>query len=194
MERAALNRLMQEGSTLSGAYLAVDALQLDNLYAKLKQTPAIASVNLRKTTIERFQSTIAETRQIMNTIQVTFACIVAFGVIYNAARIALSERSRELATLRIIGFSRVQIAIVLLGEQAVLTIAAFPVGFLFGYGLVLLLSLAYNTELYRFPPIINPASYAFAAIVVAIAAIGSGLLVRRQLDRLDLVAVLKTRE
>lgn len=194
MERAALNRLMQEGTTLSGAYLAVDALQLDNLYAQLKRTPAIASVNLRQTTIDRFQTTIAETRQIMNTIQVTFACIVAFGVIYNAARIALSERSRELATLRIIGFSRVQIAVVLLGEQAVLTIAAVPVGFLFGYGLVVLLSSAYSTELYRLPPIINPASYAFAAIVVAIAAIGSGLLVRRQLDRLDLVAVLKTRE
>lgn len=194
MERNALNRLMQEGATISGAYLAVDSAQLDQLYALLKQTPAIASVNLRKTTIERFQKTIADTRQVMNVVQIVFACIISFGVVYNAARIALSERSRELATLRIIGFSRVQIAIVLLGEQAVLTIAAVPVGFLTGYGLVVLLSLAYNTELYRLPPIVTSASYAFAFIVVTIAALISGLLVRRKLDHLDLVAVLKTRE
>jgi putative ABC transport system permease protein len=194
MECNALNRLMQEGATISGAYLAVDSAQLDRLYALLKQTPAIASVNLRKTTIERFQKTISDTRQIMDVIQIVFACIISFGVVYNAARIALSERSRELATLRIIGFSRVQIAVVLLGEQAVLTIAAVPVGFLTGYGLVVLLSLAYNTELYRLPPIVTSVSYAFAFIVVAIAALMSGLMVRRKLDHLDLVAVLKTRE
>lgn len=194
MERHALNQLMQEGETISGAYLAVDSAQLDQLYALLKQTPAIASVNLRKITIERFQKTIAETRQIMDVVQVLFACIIAFGVVYNAARIALSERSRELATLRIIGFSRVQIAVVLLGEQAVLTIAAVPVGFLVGYGLVVLLSLAYNSDLYRLPPIVTTASYAFSFIVVTIAAVISGLIVRRKLDHLDLVAVLKTRE
>lgn len=194
MERRALNRLMQEGETISGAYLAVDAAQLDRLYALLKQTPAIASVSLRKTTIERFQKTIADTRQIMNAVEIVFACIIAFGVVYNAARIALSERSRELATLRIIGFSRVQIAVVLLGEQAALTIAAIPVGFLVGYGLVVLLSIAYNTELYRLPPIVTSASYAFAVIVVTSAAFISGLIVRRKLDHLDLVAVLKTRE
>jgi putative ABC transport system permease protein len=194
MDRDALNRLMREATTTSGAYLAVDASQLDNLYALLKQTPAIASVSLRKTTIKRFQETIAENQQIMNIIQVVFACIIAFGVVYNAARIALSERSRELATLRIIGFSQVQIAVVLLGEQAALMIAAIPVGSLLGYGLVVLLSLAYNSELYRFPLIVTPASYAFAFIVVSIAALISGLLVRRQLQHLDLVAVLKTRE
>jgi putative ABC transport system permease protein len=194
MDRHALNQLMLEGATVSGAYLAVDATQLDNLYALLKQTPAIASVNLRKTTIARFQKTIAETRQIMDIIQVVFACIIAFGVIYNSARIALSERSRELATLRIIGFSQMQIAVVLLGEQAALTIAAMPIGYGLGYGLVVLLALAYNSELYRLPPMVTSASCAFALIVVTIAALISGLLVYRKLDRLDLVAVLKTRE
>jgi putative ABC transport system permease protein len=194
MDRHALNRLMREGTTISGAYLAVDSAAIDKLYALLKQTPAIASVTLRQTMIDRFQSTIADTRQIMNVITVVFACIIAFGVVYNAARIALSERSRELATLRIIGFSRVQIAVVLLGEQAALTIAAIPVGCVVGYGLVLLLSLAYSTELYRLPPIVTKGNYVFAFGVVSIAALISGLIVRRHLDRLDLVAVLKTRE
>lgn len=194
MQLTALNRLMREGTTISGAYLAVDAAQLDHLYALLKQTPAIASVSLRQTTIKRFQQTIAETRQIMNIITVVFACIIAFGVVYNSARIALSERSRELATLRIIGFSRVQIAVVLLGEQAILTLVAIPMGFVMGYGLAVLLSIAYNTELYRFPLIITKASYAFALIVIILTALASGLLIHRQLDRLDLIAVLKTRE
>jgi len=194
MDIQALNRLLQEGGTISGAFLAVDQQQLDTLYALLKRTPAIASVSLRKAMISHFQETIAKSQAIMNIIQVIFACIIAAGVIYNAARIALSERSRELATLRIIGFSKVQIAVILLGEQAVLTMASIPIGFLLGYGLAALLSLAYNTELYRFPLIVTKASYAFAFLVIAIAAILSGLLVRRQLNQLDLIAVLKTRE
>jgi putative ABC transport system permease protein len=194
MERHALNRLMQEGDTISGAYLAVDSSRLENLYALLKQTPAIASVTLRQSTIDRFQQTIAETRNVMNVITVVFSCIIAFGVVYNSARIALSERSRELATLRIIGFSRPQVAMVLLGEQALLTLVAIPIGFVMGYGLIVLLSITYNTELYRFPVIVNKASYAFAVIVITLAALVTGLLIRHQLNRLDLIAVLKTRE
>ncbi len=96
--------------------------------------------------------------------------------------------------LRIIGFNRAEIAVVLLGEQAVLTVAAIPLGCLPGYGIAALLALAYNTELYRFPLIVTKFSYAFALIVIVIAALASGLLVRRQCDRLDLIAVLKTRE
>ncbi|MGB8701168.1 MAG: FtsX-like permease family protein, partial [Thermosynechococcaceae cyanobacterium] len=121
MDIQALNRLMQEGETISGAFLAVDEMQLDPLYKQLKQTPAVASVALRKAAIAQFQKTIAESQGVVTSIQVIFACIIAFGVVYNSARISLSERSRELATLRIIGFSRPQIAMILLGEQAALT-------------------------------------------------------------------------
>lgn len=194
MDVRALNRLMREDKTISGAFLAVDELQLDRLYAKLKQTPAVASVSLRRATIERFQETIAQSQGIATAIQVVFACIIAFGVVYNSARIALSERSRELATLRIIGFSRLQVAVVLLGEQAVLTLTAIPLGFLMGYGIAALLSATFNTELYRLPLIVTKASYGFAFIVIAFAVLISGFIVRRQLDRLDLMAVLKTRE
>jgi putative ABC transport system permease protein len=194
MDIHALNRLMREGETISGAYLAVDEHQINDLYRLLKRTPGIASVSLREAMIARFQETIAQSQYIANLIQVVFACVIAFGVIYNAARIALSERSRELATLRIIGFSRPQIAIILLGEQALLTLVAIPFGFILGYQLAAMMSAAFDSELYRFPVVITKASYAFAFVVVAIAALVSGLLVRRQLDRLDLVAVLKTRE
>lgn len=190
----ALNDLMREDLTLSGAYLAVDTQQLDPIYAELKQTPAVASVALRQHSIKRFQETIAGSLAIFTTVLVIFACIIAFGVVYNAARIALSERGRELATLRIIGFTQREVAFILLGEQAVLTLLAIPVGYAIGYGLAALMALAYNTELYRWPLVVTRYTYGFAFGVIAIAAIISGALIRRQINQLDLVAVLKTRE
>jgi putative ABC transport system permease protein len=194
MDIQALNRLMQEGETISGAFLAVDEMQLDPLYKQLKQTPAVASVALRKVAIAQFQKTIAESQGVVTGIQVIFACIIAFGVVYNSARISLSERSRELATLRIIGFSRPQIAMILLGEQAALTLVAIPVGCAMGYGIAAMLSNLLDTELYRFPLVVRSASYGFAVVVVLLAATISGAMIRRNLNRLDLVAVLKTRE
>ena len=190
----ALNDLMREGATVSGAYLAVDTRQLDSIYAELKQTPAVASVSLRENTIQQFQNTIAGSLAIFNTVLIIFACIIAFGVVYNAARIALSERGRELATLRIIGFTRREVAFILLGEQAVLTLLAIPVGFAIGYGLAGLMSLAYDTELYRWPLVVSRQTYGFSFLVIMIAAFISGYLIRRQINQLDLVAVLKTRE
>jgi putative ABC transport system permease protein len=196
MNVTALNTLMQEGPTFSGAYLTVDPLQMSTLYAQLKQTPAVASVAQRDTALRQFEETIGASSGMMNSMILLFACIIAVGVIYNAARIALSERSRELATLRIIGFTQREIAFILLGEQGVLTLMAIPVGWVLGYGLAWALnhSPAQNTELFRVPFIIQPDSYGFAAGVTALAALGSGLLIARQLQHLDLIAVLKTRE
>jgi putative ABC transport system permease protein len=190
----ALNRLMSESRIVSGAYLAADALQIDKLYALLKKTPAVTGVSIRRMAIARFQETIAGSLGIFTLVIVIFASIIAFGVVYNAARIALSERSRELATLRVIGFTQPEIAVILLGEQALLTIIALPLGFAIGFGLCALMSLGYNSELYRLPLIVTKGSYGFAFVVVTIAAIVSGAIVRRQLVKLDLVAVLKMRE
>jgi putative ABC transport system permease protein len=194
MDIQALHQLMQEGNTISGALLAVDGQRLDELYTRLKITPAVASVAMKRAVIQRFQKTIAQSRMVLTAIQTLFASVIAFGVIYNTARIAFSERSRELATLRIIGFTKTQIAIVLLGEQALLTIAAIPPGLLLGYSFAALISRAYDTELYRFPLIVTQASYIFSVGVILIVALISAVIVRRQLTHLDLIAVLKTRE
>jgi putative ABC transport system permease protein len=134
MDVAALHRLMQEGDSLSGAYLQVDSAQLDRLYTTLKQTPAVAGVGLRQAAIESFQKTAAESINITRVVSTIFATIIAFGVVYNAARISLSERARELATLRIIGFTRGEIAYILLGELAAITLVALPLGMAIGYG------------------------------------------------------------
>jgi putative ABC transport system permease protein len=123
-----------------------------------------------------------------------FSSVIAFGVVYNAARVSLSERSRELASLRVLGFTRGEISLILLGELAVVVVAAIPVGMLVGYMAASALVAAFNTELYRFPVVVTPRTYGYAATAVLTAAAASGLAVRRRLDHLDLVAVLKTRE
>lgn len=194
MDIHALNQLMGEGQTISGAYLAVDDQAINTLYTQLKQTPAVASVAIRQATIDRFRQTIAGSLTVFTTVLVLFACIIAFGVVYNAARIALSERDRELATLRIIGFTRDEIAFILLGEQAFLTLVAIPVGCSLGFGLAALMVATYDSELYRLPLVLSSVTYAYAIGVIAIAALFSGYLIRRQLNHLDLIAVLKTRE
>jgi putative ABC transport system permease protein len=194
MDIHTLNRLMQEGRTVSGAYLAADSLQIDRLYALLKRTPAVTGVSIRQMAITRFQETIAGSLGIFTLVIVIFACVIAFGVVYNAARIALSERSRELATLRVIGFTQAEIAVILLGEQAVLTMVAIPLGLAIGFGFCALMSLGFNSELYRLPLIVTKTSYGFAFVVVTIAAIISGFIVKGQLVKLDLIAVLKIRE
>lgn len=190
----ALNELMREGQTISGAYLAVDANQLEQLYAQLKQTPAVASVALRQRLINEFEENIAGSFAAFSAVLVIFAVVIAFGVVYNVARIALSERSRELATLRIIGFTQAEIAVILLGEQAMVTGLAMPLGWGMGLGLAALMSQAYDSELFRFPLVVNSSSYVYASVVITLAALGSGGLIRRQLNHLDLIAVLKTRE
>ena len=194
MDIHALNRLMREGFTLSGAYLQVDAHQRSKLYSQLKQTPAVASVALRQTTIDQFEDIIGQSMAGFTVVLIGFASVIAFGVVYNAARIALSERGRELATLRIIGFTQGEIAYILLGEQAVLLAIAIPAGFSLGFGLAALMTHLYDWELFRFPLVITPASYAFAFVVIMVAAVVSGTIIRHQLNKLDLVAVLKTRE
>jgi putative ABC transport system permease protein len=160
----------------------------------LKQTPLVASVTVKVAALRSFEETIAENLTQMRMFNIMFACVIAFGVVYNSARISLSERSRELATLRVVGFRRSEISVILLGELAILVAVAIPVGFGFGYGLSAWVSLAFDTEVYQIPLIIERGTYGFAATVTIVAAVLSGLAVRRKLDHLDLIAVLKTRE
>ena len=127
-------------------------------------------------------------------INLIFAGVIAFGVVYNAARVSLSERSRELASLRVLGFTRAEISLILLGELALLTTAALPVGALFGYSLSAAIVSSIDSEVYRFPLYVSRRAVAISCLGIIAAAIVSGLLVRRKLDRLDLIAVLKIRE
>ncbi|MFO0812435.1 MAG: FtsX-like permease family protein [Gemmatales bacterium] len=194
MRKSAVHRLLREGPSQSGAFLRVDAEQQDRLYRDLKHIPRIASINMKRMMIDTFQQLMDENLYRMIFFNVFFASVIAFGVVYNSARISLSERSRELATLRVMGFTRGEISAMFLGELAIITILAIPLGLILGYGLAWLMMLALNTETQRFPLIIHTATYAMAVTITLAATCVSGLLVRRRLDRLDLVAVLKARE
>jgi putative ABC transport system permease protein len=194
MAKAALEHLLREQGALSGAYLAVDPPQTQELYARLKRIPAVRGVASRASVIRAFQDILDRSLAVSTLINVLFACVIAFGVVYNGARIALSERGNELAALRVLGFTRREVAVILLGEQGMLTLAAVPVGFALGAGVCWLLARRLTTELYRIPFVLERETFLFAFGVVVVAALVSGALVVRRLHRLDLVAVLKTRE
>ena len=189
-----LHRLMREGGSMSAAFLQVDPAQLTELHARLKLVPAVAGVALTEAMRRSFQEIMAENINLQIFINVVFAAIIACGVVYNAARISLSERSRELASLRVLGFTRQEISLILLGELAVVTAVSLPVGSLIGYGLSRLILESFTSEVYRIPLVVQTSTIAWGWIVVAGAAALSALVVRRRLDQLDLVAVLKTRE
>jgi putative ABC transport system permease protein len=194
MDLSALNRLMREGHAISGAYLATDGLYQPAIYAELKETPQVAAVGVRNQAINSFYETVAETLLIFTFVNTLLAATIAFGVVYNNARIALSERGRELASLRELGFTRAEISYILLGELGLLTLAALPVGSLIGRELCRFIAEDLDSEIYRVPLVVEPTTYSFAASVVLLAAVVSSLMMKRKLDRLDLVAVLKTRE
>jgi putative ABC transport system permease protein len=194
MDLAAAARLLGETASANGARLAVDPRALDSLYAQLKQMPAVAGVALREVSLEGFLDTIAKNMLITTVIMVAFACVIAAGVVYNGARIALSEHAVELASLRILGFTRGEVGAMLLAEQAIVTAVAIPLGCLIGYGLAAAVVAAFSGEVYRIPLVISPRTYLVSAAVVVAAAALSGALVLYHLRRIDLVAVLKTRE
>jgi putative ABC transport system permease protein len=194
MTNDAVRRLLREGGSISGAYLRVDPAAEASLFERLKTTPAVAGVLLKRAALQSFRETIAQNIGIMVLFNVGFAGLIAFGVVYNASRVILSERRRDLASLRVLGFTRREVSAILLGELAVITVCAMPVGLLLGQGLGALLVWMTETELYRFPFVVSGRTRVFAVAVVLISAAISGLIVRRRVDRFDLVAVLKVRE
>jgi len=177
-----------------GTALTMDFAERNRFYAAVKAMPAIAGVAMRDTALQNFRDTMAEHMNLSIFINVIFAAIIAFGVVYNSARVSLSERSRELASLRVLGFTRAEISLILLGEIAILTILALPLGVAIGYQMGRLIMAQFTNEVYRLSFVVKPATIAWAWLTVIAATIVSSLLVRRRLDRLDLVAVLKTPE
>ncbi len=194
MQQESLNALLREGDVVSGAYLAVEPGAEAGLYAKLHARPRVLGMVANAAAVRSFYATIGEFVLFYNMVATVLAGSIGFGVVYNSARIALSERGRELASLRVLGFTRGEIAYILLGELALLTLAALPVGLLVGTALIGVLVLAFESDLYRLPLVLAPDNMALGAAVVVASALASGAILWRRLGGLDLVAVLKTRE
>jgi len=194
MDLAALNRMMRQRPSVSAVHLRVDFAHEAAFFARLKELPTVVMVLLRRTTVQRFHETMAETMLIFVGFFASFSCMLAFGVTYNATRVALSERARELATLRVLGLSRHEISYILMGEVALLTFVGLPAGCAVGFALAWSMSDAFETELYRVPFVIDPSTFGVAVLIVLASSIASIVVVRRRLDHLNLVSVLKTRE
>ena len=189
-----LNRLLREGDVASGAYLMTDPAQRTALYAELKRTPEIAAVSVASAAVRGIRDTIAESMGIVTLFNTLFAMLIVAGVTYTGARISLSERARDLASMRVLGFRKGEAGFVLVGEQALLALAAVPLGLLLGTALSRYIAGEFSSDLYLIPSSVSAATLAQGVLVVGIAAAATAWLIRRSADELDLVRALKTRE
>ena len=194
MDIDSLRRLMREGGTVSGAYLSVDTNHWNDFLARVKEAPRVAGVFIKEAVRASFKKSTGEMIGMVTMIYFTFAIIVSFGVVYNSARIALSERSRDLATLRVIGFTQREVAAVMLSELAILTVAAIPAGLWIGTQLAAAIVHTASTESVRLPLILTAHNYATAIVVVLCSSALSFAVVSRRLAQLDLLGVLKARD
>jgi putative ABC transport system permease protein len=194
MRIEALNRLMREGGALSGVYLGVDSSFEEEIYRELENMPGVAGTQVRRKALRSLRETMGEQILLFAAIATALAAAIAFGVIYNSARIALSERGRDLASLRVLGFTRGEVTRILLGELGLLTLVGLPAGVAMARTLGEIFILTWQTDLFRVPLVISSRTYSYAALIVLLCAAVSAWIVRRRIDRLHLVEALKTRE
>jgi len=194
MERGSLNRLMGEGDVVTGATFCVDSREKERFLAALKRQPRVAWVAVKESLRANFRETTAASINLIQSIYLTFATVVAFGVVYNNARISLAERGRDLATLRVIGFTQPEVARVLILELGALAFVAVPLGLLLGTGFATGIIQAVNTETVRLPLVLTRFNYTFAVIVVFTASLLSAGVVLRKLKQLNLVGALRAPE
>ena len=189
-----LGKLLEEPQRISSVYLRIDKNRASAIFKALKNRPYVAGVSMKSDARAAFQKMMDTGAGSMRYIMLIIAAVITFGIVYNAARIAFAERQRDLASLRVMGFTRSEVSFVLLGELAIITLAALPIGSILGYYFTMVIAKGFSTDLYQIPILFIPESYGRAALAVLVAAIFSGWIVRRDIDRADLVSALKVRE
>jgi putative ABC transport system permease protein len=194
MDAEALSRLMREAPAVNSVILSVDENELDPLYDAIKGMPTVSGMALQSASLANFREAIALLVTTMASIYTGLAAVIAFGVVYNSARISLSERARELASLRVLGFTRAEVLRILLLELALLTFIAQPPGWVIGYGLAWLMKTQLAGELMRVRLVVEDSTYLVASVIVIVTAFISAIVVRQRVGQLDLVSVLKTRD
>lgn len=194
MELDALNRALGEGERISGAFLTIDSRAENAVLYTLDGRPLVRGAQSHREALRNYRKSIGEFTGLFTMMAVLMGVIVNFGVVYNSARMSLSERSRELASLRVLGFSKGEVSYILIGELVLLVIAALPLGVAAGYALTLFITQSMQSELFRIPLVMSAATYAFPSLVTVISATLSALAVNWRVRRLDLIGVLKTRE
>lgn len=194
MELSALNRLLREGGVANAAALKIDPSLSPAFWRDIQSMPKVEASSVKALWLAMFEQSIAGMIIVGAVILAGFGILIAVGVVYNSARVAFQERAWELASLRILGFTRREVATVLLAELALELALGIPLGLLIGHGLIQLVTSLRASESFQIPGIIEPSSYAIAALLVLLAAAGSALVIWDRISKLDLVAVLKTRD
>jgi putative ABC transport system permease protein len=194
MELHAINRFLGEGDVITGASIGLDMSRRAEFLAALKEIPRVSTVAIKETMRKSFRDTTAQMMGLIQSIYLLFSVVVAFGVIYNNARISLAERARELATLRVIGMTQREVAAIIVTELVILACLAVPIGLVLGTGFATVIVTAVNTETVRLPLVFTSYTYSFAVVVVTTASVLSAIVVLRKLKQLDLIATLKAPE
>lgn len=187
-----LNELLDEDRMISVASMIYDQKYEQDLYKKLKDMPKVATVTIKARLIKTFEETFANHLLVFTAFLTSFAMVIAIGIVYNSARISLSERAWELASLRVLGFTKTEVTRLLLGELSAQLIFGIPLGFYLGKLLAEFSISLIPAEVIRLPLIISASTYAYSALTILVAAFISAIIVRRHINKLDLVGVLKT--
>jgi putative ABC transport system permease protein len=189
-----MGALTGEDRDYSEAMLAIDTRFGKAIQHSLENMPFVTGVTSRTGMIKDYQTTLADSMLTLNLVFILFASVLAFGVVYNSGRITLSERGREFASLRVLGFTKREVSMIMIGQQTAIVLLGMPIGFVIGYMLNISLARAYATELFRLPFEFSTQSLGYAAIVVLSAAVFSNIFIIKRIYNLDIIEVLKTRE
>jgi putative ABC transport system permease protein len=189
-----LESIARDASPVGAALVRIDPAVRDEILTRLKDMPLVLGVTEKTAALEKFEQMIDDNMLTMITFYIAFASAIAVGVVYNSARILFSERAHELATLRVLGYFRSEVGLVLLGELALLIVVSVPFGCLIGYGMGQLMTAMFSSDLFRLPFAPSRASYGWSVVIVLLAAMGTALTVARRVQQLDMVRVLKARE
>jgi putative ABC transport system permease protein len=189
-----LNRLLGDGELISGAYLKIDGSKAQALYRAVKQRPMIAGISFRSAVFENFEQQVSENIATFRFYNLSLAAIIVIGVVYNNARLSFSERARELASMRVLGYRRGEVSYVLMGELIVLTLISLPFGVGIGLAFAWYIAQSFSSDIYTIPFTVSLETIGFALTTVMLASLGAALLVRRRVDKLDLIGVLKSRD
>jgi len=189
-----VNNVLRQTPRISLVNVSLDDAEVADLHARLKDVPNLVGIVMMTDTRRSFSETIEQSIDAMNLIYIVVALLITIGVTYNGARIQLSERARELASLRILGFTRGEVSYILIGETMLLSLLAQPLGWWIGAVIATAMANTNSNDIYNMPVVLDPAMFAKSSFVVLLASFASVMLVRRRLDRQNLVSVMKVRE
>lgn len=194
MRLDALNDLLGEEHSINTAALRIDTLKQNTIIERLKASSQVAAIGTREATLKIFYEMMSRSMLAMITVILIFAAAISVGVVYNTAMILLSERTFELGSLRILGFTNAAVFEMIAAELATIVAASLIPGCVFGYALAWMLMNTVDTEQFSLRLMITNRTYVTAMLTAIGTALLSFFILFFRIRKMDLVSVLKVRE